>query len=162
MKLVLDATPLIYLVRAGFHTHLHELGVELFTTKEVLEELRLGDKRYPENSIISRLVEDGVIGVLKADKKLPGVKGIHRGELSVIALAREIDGIAIMDDRAGKIYARALRIKSFHSTFLIFLAVKRGILSKKEARNIIDYMIDSGWRCGVETYRNILKVLQRM
>jgi predicted nucleic acid-binding protein len=55
-----------------------------------------------------------------------------------------------------------LGIKSFHSTFLIFLAVKRGILSKEEAKNIVDYMIDSGWRCDVETYRNILRVLQRL
>jgi predicted nucleic acid-binding protein len=162
MKLVLDATPLIYLVRAGFHTHLHKLGVELFTTKEVLEELGLEDKGYPENNIISGMIEDGAIKVLKAEEKLPKVKGIHRGELSVIALAREIEGIVIIDDRAGKVYARTLGIKSFHSTFLIFLAVKRGILSKEEAKNIVDYMIDSGWRCDVETYRNILRVLQRL
>jgi len=162
MKLVLDATPLIYLVRAGFHSYFQKLGMEFFTTEEVVEELRLDDNKYPENSIITQMIGEGVIRVLKPKEKLPEVKGIHIGELSVIALAKEIGGIIIMDDKKGKIYARTLGIKSFHSTFLIFLAVKKGILPEEKARKIIDCMIDSGWRCDIETYRNILHILDRI
>ncbi len=159
MKLVLDATPLIYLVKSGFHSYFRKLGVDFFTTEEVINELRLDEDKYPENSIITQMIGEGIIRVLKPKEKLPAVKGIHTGELSVIALAMEMGGIVIMDDKKGKIYARTFGIKSFHSTFLIFYAVRKGILSKEKARKIIDCMIDSGCRCDIETYRNILRIL---
>ncbi len=159
MKLVLDATPLIYLVRAGYYKYFSQLGIKLLTTKEVIKELKL-DEAYPENQIIARLIEDNVLEVHNPEKTLKVIHGTHKGEVSVIALAMEKNAIAVMDDRIGRLYAKGLGIDTAHSTFLIFLALKKGLISKQKAKEFVDLMVDAGWRCDVETYKNVLRLIE--
>jgi len=159
MWLVLDATPLIYLIRSGFYKHFSDLDVELFTTGEVIEELKLNEPGYPENQIITRLIEDKILGISNPKKALKVIDGTHKGEASVIALAREKAAIAVIDDRIARLYAKAFRVKTVHSTFLVFLALKKGLISKQKAKDIIDSMIDAGWRCDVETYKNVFQII---
>ncbi len=84
------------------------------------------------------------------------------GEVSVISLAGEKTAIAIVDDRIVRLYAKGLGIKTVHSTFLVFLALEKGLISKQKARDVLDLMIDAGWRCDVETYKDVLQVIDRI
>jgi len=162
MLLVLDATPLIYLVRSGFYKHFSDLDVELLTTGEVIEELKLNEPGYPENQIITILIEDKILETSNPEKALKVIAGTHKGEVSVIALAGEKTAIVVVDDRIARIYAKGLRIKTVHSTFLVFLALEKRLISKQKARDIVDLMIDAGWRCDVETYKDVLQVIDRI
>jgi predicted nucleic acid-binding protein len=155
MELVLDTTPLIYLTKSGFYKYLPELEVKLRTTVEVVKELRLEDGGYPENQIVSKLIEDKILVVsdLKKTPKTPN--GVHKGEASVITLAKEKRAVAVIDDRIGKLYGEGLGVKTVHTTFPVFIALKKGLISKEKAKDFIDSMIDAGWRCDVETYKNI-------
>lgn len=85
--------------------------------------------------------------------------GPIRGGVSIIALAREKTAVAVIDDRVVRFYAKGLRTKTVHSTFLVFLALKKGLISKQKAKNLVDSMIDAGWRCDIETYKNVLQVI---
>lgn len=161
MQLVLDATPLIYLVRSGFYKHFSDLGIELLTTGKVIGELKPNEPGYPENQIIMGLIEDKTLEISNPKKALKVVDGTHEGEVSVIALAGEKTAIAVIDDRIARLYAKGLRIKTVHSTFLVFLALKKGLVSKQKARDVIDSMIDAGWRCDVETYKDVFRVIDR-
>ena len=159
MQIVLDATPLIYLIRSGFYKHFPDLDIELLTTGEVVKELKLNEPGYPENQIITRLIEDKILGISNPKKALKVIDGTHEGEVNVIALAREKTAIAVIDDRIARLYAKGLGVKTVHSTFLIFLALEKGLISKQKAKDIVDSMIDAGWRCDVETYKNVLQII---
>lgn len=159
MRLVLDATPLIHLVRSGFYKHFSDLGAEFLTTEEVAGELKLGEPGYPENQIIRRLIEDEILEISNPKKALKVIDGTHKGEVSVIALAREKTAVAVIDDRIARLYAKGLGVKTVHSTFLLFLALKKGLISKQKAKDVVNSMIDAGWRCDVETYKNVLQVI---
>ncbi len=74
----------------------------------------------------------------------------------------EKTAIAIVDDRIARLYAKGHGIKTVHSTFRVFLALKKGLISKQEAKDFVDSMIDSGWRCDVEAYKNVLQVIDRI
>jgi predicted nucleic acid-binding protein len=159
MELVLDTTPLIYLTISGFYRYFPGLGLKLWTTGEVAKELRLEDGGYPENQIISKLIEEEVLVVSDPKKTLKIARGIHKGEASVITLAKEKGAVAVIDDRVGKLYGESLGVKTVHTTFLVFLALKKGLMAKQKAKDFIDSMIDAGWRCDVETYKNILRAI---
>lgn len=159
MRLVLDATPLIYLVRSGFYKHFSELDIELLTTGDVIDELKFDEPEYPENQIITKLIEDKIIGRSNPKTVLKVIAGTHKGEASVIALAGDKTAIAVIDDRVARLYAEGLGITTVHSTFLVFLARKKGLISKQKAKDTVNSMIDAGWRCDVETYKDVLQVI---
>ncbi len=159
MRLVLDATPLIHLTKVGFHIYFEKLGIEIITTHEVFKELKIAED-FPENAAIKRLIESKNIRVEDPKKLLPIAKGTHIGEVSVISLAKETNSVAIIDDVSGRSYASSLNVKVFHSTFLIIRALVKKIITKQEAKNFIDKMIANGWRCDVETYREILAKIE--
>lgn len=162
MKLVLDATPLIYLVRTGYYRFFPYLDVELFTTNEVLKELKLEDPGYVENEIIKKLLDEGVIQAMDSGRKIRPIKGVHNGELSVISLAMEKEAIAVMDDKPARFYSKSLGLDTVYSTFFIFMGIKKRLISKKNARDYVDMMIEEGWRCDVESYKNLIKVIEEL
>jgi len=136
MELVLDTTPLIYLIKSGFYKYFTGLGLKLWTTGEVVKELRLEDGGYPENHIIAKLIEDKIL-VISNPKKIPKTpNGVHKGEASVITLAKEKGAVAVIDDRVGKLYGEGLGVKSVHSTFPVFTALKKGLISKEKAKRL--------------------------
>ncbi len=61
--------------------------------------------------------------------------------------------------RVARLYADGLGVKTVHSTFLLFLALRKGLISKQKAKDVVNSMIDAGWRCDVETYKNVLQVM---
>jgi len=81
--------------------------------------------------------------------------GAHKGELSVISLAKETNSICVIDDRIGRALAKSLKGKTIYSAALVVEALK-----KQEAKNFINKMIANGWRCDVETYKEILAQIE--
>lgn len=143
MRLILNATPLIHLTKAGFP--FEKLAAELITTEEVLKEIFAAD--FPENVRIKNMLNSKRL-VVKNPKA-------HKGELSVISLAEETNSICIIDDRIGRAFA-----KTIYSAALVVEALVKKIITKQEAKNFIDKMIANGWRCDVETYRDILAKIE--
>ncbi|MBI5253098.1 MAG: DUF3368 domain-containing protein [Euryarchaeota archaeon] len=43
---------------------------------------------------------------------------------------------------------------------MVVEALVKKIITKQEAKNFIDKMIANGWRCDVETYREILAKIE--
>lgn len=155
MRFIFDATPLIHLTKVGFP--LERLPAELVTTEEVLKEIFVGD--FPENVAISSMLKSK-LKVINPKNVLKGGFGIHRGELSVISVARETNSVAVIDDKIARALAKSLKVKTAYSAALIFEALEKDIITKREAINFVDKMIAGGWRCDVETYRVILAKLE--
>lgn len=157
MRLILDATPLIHLTKAGFP--LEKVGAELITTDEILRELLAGE--FPENVRIKNMINSKKLNVKNPKHILEGLD-VHKGELSAISLAKEENSICVIDDRIGRIFAKSLKIKTIYSVTLIIESLKKKKITKQEARNFIDAMIANGWRCDVETYKEIVARIERV
>ncbi|MFQ5887640.1 MAG: DUF3368 domain-containing protein [Candidatus Hydrothermarchaeales archaeon] len=155
MRLILDATPLIHLIKAGFSRYFEKLDIELLTTGEILKEIRVDEDLF-ENAAIRDLIKSGKIKVENPKKLRKTVKGTHIGEVSVISLAEETDSVAVIDDILARAYTKSLDLRAVHSTFLILRALKKKVIGKRRAIDIINRMIDNGWRCDVESYKEIL------
>lgn len=159
MRLILDATPLIHLIKAGVGRYFEKLDIEVLTTGEILKETKV-DKDLFENAAIRDLIKSGQIKVKNPKKMRKIVKGTHIGEVSVISLAEETDSIAVIDDNLAMAYAKSLGLTAVHSTFLIFRALKKKVIDKHRAIDLINRMIDNGWRCDVGSYKEILSKIE--
>ena len=97
-KIVLDTDALIKVVRSGAFAFIHH---KCFISEEVYEEaVTEGKKRFYEDSyLIESLIEDGKMKVMKADM-IESIHGLGKGELSTLALFRQIKAdVIISDDR---------------------------------------------------------------
>ena len=50
-------------------------------------------------------------------------------------------------------------IKCGGTIYLIFSLIKEGVITKREAREIIDGIIEKGWFCSTDLYAKILRKL---
>lgn len=155
MELALDATPLIHLTRAGFWKHYGEHGTKLITTPSVVEELQLDETAHPEAHALRGMLSAGQIMVIGPKMKIPAVRGLSDTDVSIETLAKERNAIAVIDERLATAYAKALGVKTIHSTALIINAVRERHLDKTKAINILDEMVAGGWHCGTGAYANI-------
>ena len=94
------------------------------------------------------------------EESLEKISGLHRdlhaGEMEVLALADELNGIAILDDRIGRKIGGMFQIEGQGSAFLFFILVKNRVISKEKAKGILRVMIREGFRIGAEQYGGVL------
>jgi|GEM_PF-4863634 len=150
MRLFFDATPLIHLTKAEFP--FEKLEAELITTSEVLKEVLA--EEFPENARIKGMLNSKKLSIENPKSALEETR-IHKGELSVISLAKETNSICVIDDKTARAFAKSLKVKTIYSAALIAEASKKKLVTTQEAVSFIDKMISNGWRCDVESYMEI-------
>ena len=168
-KFVFDATPLIHLAKAGLAPLLTGLEGEKYTVPAVAEEVvgKKGRTDYPDAAISSSLIDDGVLKV-----KAPARRGVqtaarvnpdvHPGEAEVIALARELDAVAVIDDRVARDAARIQGVKVEGTYGVVLRAVRKGSLTAEEAEDALNRLVSSGWRCDAELYAALLRSVKEI
>lgn len=138
--MISNASPLIFLSKINQVSLLKKLFGSILISKEVKDEIFVENK--PETIDIANAVKQGWIKVVEV-KDIPiGIKG---GESSVINLARERKCKLIIDDAIAIKVANAFDIETIRTTTVIFMAVKKNIISKKQAVSIINQLIDIGY-----------------
>ncbi|OIO25872.1 hypothetical protein AUJ14_03195 [Candidatus Micrarchaeota archaeon CG1_02_55_22] len=159
VELVLDATPLIHLTRAGFWRYLG-VGFTLVTTPQVAAELGLDNERRPEAHALRQLFSSKKLSEIEPKAAVPNIPGISVADASVVCLARERGAVAVIDDHLAVAYARAVNVRTIHSTALVIDAVRRKRLGKKQAVGILDAMVAGGWHCGTKAYSEIRNAIE--
>ncbi len=119
----------------------------------------------PEVFLIENLLDAGILKIkTPADDRytthLKENPRIHRGDAEVLALALELDGIALMDDEEARGMAEIERIEHHGTIYLLLRMMKMGLLTKEETPNGLDEMLHRGWRCSTELYAGILKAVK--
>jgi len=162
--LVFDATPLIYLNRAGLGWALEEFQEEKFTVPKVKEQVIDEGKRIsaPDAFAAEKLISARKLRVREPSdpetvKLFSGVRGLHEGEKEVLALAKEINGVAITDDNIARSTARIYGVEAHGTLYLLMRLFHRGRLKKREVVDAVDFMISEGWRIGAREYSRILR-----
>ena len=167
--LVLNATPTIYICKAGLAGWLGELKpfFRLMTTTAVYEEVyvRGMDKGVAESGALKEIFDGGVVEVVPAGrgqrraKGLSRAAGTHPGEASVISLALTMGATAVTDDRRARQVARALGVRLSGMPWLIIELVRRQKISKGEAKLAVEKMVDEGWYCSAKLFASIMKTI---
>ncbi len=174
MVLVLNATPLIYLARSGGLKILKGLNTTIYTPKAVYDEVVVEGRRLgkPGADLVDQYVREGVIIVRSQSRKVAlsslGTKSpprsewpVDNGEAEVLALARELNCIAIIDEQVGRNLARLHGIVVHGTVYLLILAHKTGVITKGETLAMFKRMVGEGWRISVEDYAAIMEELEK-
>ena len=167
--LVLDATPLIYIAKVGLSKIFEDLKDEKLTPPEVKREVVDEGKRkgIPDAIILEKMFQNNVFKVTRSKNqgfsaRLLETNGLHMTDAEVLAIARERDGIAIVDDEVARKTARICGISYVGTSYILMRAVVQGLVTKERAKLALNEMISAGWRCSVESYAKIMEAIERL
>ena len=167
-QLVFNSTPLIYLAKVGLSKILEDLKAEKVTSPEVKREVVDEGKRkgVPDAIVLEKLFSSKVFRVIEPKDKeflsrLLKTKGLHVTDAEVLALAKELDGVAVVDDEVARKTAKVYGIAYAGTPYVLVKAVSEGIIARDKARQAVNDMVFAGWRCSVETYAKIMEVLEK-
>lgn len=168
MTLVFDATPLIYLGKAG-RLDVLERPQQLFVPERVYEEVvsegieqgYADARRIAEWASESPLERRRVEATERFDRLVSETR-LSAADVAALLLADELDGIAVMDERYGRDIADAEGIDTRGTAYLVLAQVKDGDLSAEAARETIDAMVDAGWHCSTDLYAKMLRKLDSL
>ena len=165
--LIFDATPLIYLGKINFIKKIAHFPEEKYTPESVYEEVVVEGKKsgQPEVFLIENMIKTGIIKIrAPADNQylshLKENPKIHKGDAEVLALAYELEGIALLDDEKARGMAEIEGIEHHGTIYLLLKMMKMGLVTKEETLDGLNEMIHEGWRCSTELYADILKAIK--
>lgn len=165
--LIFNATPILYLCKIGASSVFMEISEEKYTTPKVIEEVVDKGKSLGASDafIAEQLIERSVIRVRRprnADfiDQILRISDLHRAEAEVLALAKELNGVAIVDESAARQVARIYNVRAHGTAYVLLRLVYEGKLSMESAREVIDKMISTGWRLTAEEYAKLMKELK--
>lgn len=153
--MISNTSPLIFLAKIGKLNLLKKLFGTISIPEEVKEEVTIKDKVGCKE--IKDLIEKGDINV--ANPKINTDLGVGKGENAAINLAREKKDRIIIDDKTAINILEAMSIEYFRTTSIIFLALEKKIITKKEAISLIKRLIDNGYYISIDVYAQILESL---
>lgn len=143
--------------------------------KAVYDEVVVEGRRRgkPGAELVDQYVREGVITVrsprgrmtvssLTARPPQELERPLDKGEEEVLALARELNCTAIIDEQVGRNIARLQGVAVHGTVYLLILAHKTGVVSKDETVEIFRKMVGEGWRISVEDYAAIMEELDKL
>ena len=166
--IVFNSTPLIYLSKAGLCKIIENLRAEKLTSpivkQEVVDKGKL--KGVPDAIALEKLFDRGVFKVCEPKDKaflsqLSLTRGLHVADAQVLALAKEYEGLAVIDDEVARKTAKVYRINYVGTPYILARAVFEEIINKEQAKRAVNDMVSAGWRCSLESYAKIMELLEK-
>jgi len=160
MKTAVNASPLIFLARLNM-LHLLDMYGEVYSTHEVLSEVSGGvGAGYQDALLVEKFINEGKIRKVKTKahlEKYEALLGLHKGEISVLLVARELklDSVIVDDKRAIKA-AKYFGLKPVSTPFVLLEALRRGKLTLPRFKECMSKLIEFGYRISPKLYTNIL------
>jgi len=151
LRVVLNTSPLIVLVKLGILKEALNLFSEVEVPHGVLEEIeRRRDEVYRE---LTKLIAKGKIHVEDIRKRLPR---LGLGESSVIFLALVKNKVVILDDKRARKLARELGLEVIGTQSILKKLYEKGIL--KEAPNTLyRHLIEMGFHIDKELFDKVFR-----
>ncbi len=166
--LVFNSTPLIYLSKAGLSNIIEKLKAEKLTSplvkQEVVDKGKL--KGVPDAIALEKLFDRGVFKLCEPKDKaflsqLTLTRGLHIADAQVLALAKEFDALAVIDDEVARKTAKVYRINYRGTPYILARAVFEKIISQEQAKLAVNDMVSAGWRCSLESYAKIMELIEK-
>jgi predicted nucleic acid-binding protein len=156
-KIIANSTPLIALNKIGKLYLLKQIYREIIIPYAVYEEVILESDTKESNDFIK---ESGFINIMKIkneEAKRLFVTTLHKGEVEVMILAKEIEAdLCIIDDLLARRYAKYYNLNITGTIGVILKAKEQGIVSK--VKPIMDELIDSGIYIDTKLYNRVIEI----
>ena len=139
---------------------LRELFQTVIIPKSVYEEVVIKGKAkgFVDAEIVDKAVKDGWIKVVEVQCERE-FDEIEKGEAEAIELALMKSLEFLVDDSTARVIASSLGVKSFGTLRVLYLAAKKGLISKEEAKRTLNLMVREGFRISVDVYSRFLEKL---
>lgn len=167
MKVVCNASPIIYLAKVGKLELLRSLFGEVIIPHEVHKEIvgRGKEEKFVEVLVIKKAVDRGWIKKKPArpDKKLlEFALELDRGEVEVISLSRRMAAdLVLIDDASGRKVAESFGLTARGTLYVLLMACRKGLMSKEETESCLARLLVAGFRLSPELYSRVLEELRR-
>ena len=170
MSWIFDATPLIYLAKAQRLELVEALDEPRLIPEQVYcEVVSEGvEAGYTDARRIERHAEDA-FDVVEVDLEYSAVAtrlqrnpGLSAADVAVLACAHSRDGVAVMDEAAGRSAAEVEGIETRGTAYVVLAAVSDGAITPGAGRKTIDAMIENGWYVAPDLYAKILSKLESL
>lgn len=149
--MISNSTPLILLSKINKLELLKKLFGHVIVTDAVKEEVLIENK--PGYFLINQAINSGWIKI--ENPKRDAELGLGKGENSAINLAKEKKDKLIIDDAFAIKAVKGLNIEFIRTTTVVFLAVEKAAINKKEAVSIINNLIENGYYLAPKYYADI-------
>ena len=153
--------------KIGLSSIFTEFSEDKYTTPMDVKEVVDKGKKLgaPDAFIVEQMIKESIIKVKEPKEvelidRLMRISNLHGAEAQVLALAKEMDGTAIIDEGIARQIARIYNIEAHGTVYLLLRLVYRGRLSRDEARKAIERMISAGWRLSAEEYAKLMTQLE--
>jgi len=169
---VSNATPLIYLARLDKLHLLKDMFVHVEIPPEVKVEVvdRGKAKGYFDAYVIEQALNDGWLVLTplsgenaKKAETLAQMTGIDVGEAETIMLAKQKDEKLVLTDQSGaRQVARHVGLTPRGTIFIILTALRRKSVTKEEAKQMLDTLIEANFYISAKIYRDTLKAIEKL
>jgi len=165
MIAVSNASPLIYLSKIGAISLLSKIFRETFTSTIVKDEV-LEKKDVPEYLVLVECFSTWLkVKNPRNESLIKNIStlGIHLGEATVIALAKEIkinekETIIILDDLAARDMAKTFGMTITGTVGVLLKALDMNLINKNECKHFLYELIQyTTFRIGAEVYSKLIK-----
>ncbi len=157
--IVSDSSPIIILGKQGRLNLLKECFKRVIIPESVYNEI-MHEKNTPEAAALKKSVDDKYFSVEKiAVNTLLQTKNIGLGEKEAISLALKHKAPLLIDDDNSKAYALIMGVESHGTLYVVYLSRAKKLISKEEAIDIIDAMIEDGFYISIQIYSKFLELL---
>ena len=167
--LVFNATPLIYITKIGLSEIFEELKDEKLTSPHVKGEVVDEGKRkgVSDAIVLQKMFKNNVFKVVETKNKnllasLLETRGLHITDAEVLAIAKERDGIVVIDDEVARKTAKIYGISYVGTPYILMRAVVQRLITKERAKKTVNEMISAGWRCSTESYAKIMEAIENL
>lgn len=167
-----NATPLIYLARLGKLNLLKDLFGQIQVPPEVKTETvdRGKAKAYSDAYIIEQAINEGwlIEDQLTAEnveksEALAQMTGIDTGEAQAMILARQRNEKTVLIDQSNaRKVARQMGLNPRGTMFVILSAAKRKLVTKEEAKKMLETLIEENFYISAKIYSETLKTIDNL
>ena len=153
--MISDATALICLSKINNLDILKKVYSVVIIPPAVKNEVLLEEKEG--YSSIKNAIESGWIKVIEPKESI--ALGLGAGENQAISLAKEKKDKIILDDALAIKAANAFGISIVRTTTVIFIALNKKIINKKQAISLLNRLIENGYYISTKNYAALVSKL---
>jgi predicted nucleic acid-binding protein len=161
---VSNATPLIYLAKTGRIDLLKKAFGQVFIPEEVKVEVVDKGKMLGEKDayVIENAISEGWIKVLASDQIDMPIP-LDKGEEAALSLAKKLRlKVVLIDEVSARTAAKLLGLTPRGTLFVLLMALKKEELDLDEFLEVLDELINQGFRLKEEVYMEAVKETRRI
>jgi predicted nucleic acid-binding protein len=164
MNYVFDSSSLIYFGKIKLLEKIGMIPGNKFIPVEVyIEVVEKGlGRNEPEAVYIDAIIKKDIFTIKKVTAAYFHENHLSFADASVLNLARELKGMAIIDESYARNIAKSSGIERRGSLYIILKMVKNKLLNKKEAVLYLNAIIDLGFYLSTAKYNEFLNLLERI